>query len=79
VSPILAAIDRMMAAPAPEKRPAHNSAPVGAAPTLPDSVARTGLAQLDTSRSPANKPKADDPFDVAVGRFKEIFKGEIVP
>ncbi|MEI6680883.1 MAG: hypothetical protein WCG80_13440 [Spirochaetales bacterium] len=77
-SPILAAIDRMMAAPPAEKKPAHNEAPLGPPPTLPDSVARTGLAQLDTSRGSANKP-GPDPFDQTVERFREIFKGEVGP
>ena len=76
-SPILAAIDRMIAAPAPENKPAHQEAPAGLPPTLPDSVARTGLAQLDTSRSLVGKPP--DPFDQTVERVRDIFKGELIP
>jgi hypothetical protein len=44
---------------------------------LPDSVARAGLAQLDTSRSLAGKP-ATDPFNHTVERFRDIFKGEVI-
>jgi len=75
-SPILAAIDKMIAAPAPEKKPAPVEVPVGLPPRLPDSVARAGLAQLDTSRSLVGKPL--DPFDQTVERFRDIFKGEVI-
>jgi hypothetical protein len=67
----------MIAAPAPEKKPANQAAPGGQTPTLPDSVARTGLAQLDTSRSLVGKPL--DPFDQTVERVRDIFKGELIP
>jgi len=70
-SPILAAIDRMLAAPAPEKTAAPQPALRQPGPVITDSVAR-----MDTNRGTA---KVIDPFDQTVERIRSVFKGEIVP
>ena len=65
VSPILAVIDRMMAAPGGEREPTAE----------PARNLHAGAASVVGSRE--SLPK--DPLDEAASLFKMVFKGEILP
>lgn len=77
VSPVLAIIDRMMAAPAvaktisPEAGAPTKNPHAGAASTVaPSPVATATLPQKGATK---------DPLDATAELFKTIFKGDIVP
>jgi hypothetical protein len=79
VSPILAAIDRMMAAPAPQKaeplRNLHAGAASVAGPPAADPSPVLGPKGLSVERPTATK----DALDAAADLFRVIFKGDIIP
>ena len=78
-SPILAVIDRMMAAPAPEKlvseptRNPHAGAAAAGTPPAPPPVLGPKAVVVDRSSGP------QDALDQAAELFKVVFKGEIIP
>jgi hypothetical protein len=78
-SPILAVIDRMMAAPVPEKpvseaarNPHAGAAAAGTSPAPPPVLGPKAVV-VDRSSAPL------DALDQAAELFKVVFKGEIVP
>ena len=75
VSPILAVIDRMMAAPAAERAPEPARNPHAGAAAASAPVAVLGPKELSVERPAAAK----DALDEAAELFKTVFKGDIVP